>query len=54
MLDTQYIEQSMEQLNERVGLNLNLDFTCNVCGYEYSSSFRETAEFFRPRINIGR
>lgn len=52
MGDTNYILSYSQKLNERVGLNMVLENTCDVCGLDYTSTFRTTQEFFRPTIDI--
>ena len=52
MMDTNQIISYNEKLNERIGLNTVLDNTCDVCGLDYSGTFRTTSEFFRPKVNI--
>lgn len=52
MGDTNHILAYSQKLNERVGLNNVLNNTCDVCGLDYTSTFRTTQEFFRPTIDI--
>ena len=52
MGDTNYILAYSQKLNERVGLNNVLNNTCDICGLDYTSTFRTTQEFFRPTIDI--
>lgn len=52
MMDTNVILEHSKKLNEGIGLDLTLDNTCDVCGYEYKSSFRTTSEFFGPTIDV--
>jgi hypothetical protein len=51
MMDTNYILKAAQKLNSMFGLDGNLDNTCNVCGLDYTSSFRTTSEFFGPSID---
>ena len=52
MMDTNYIITYSQKLNEGIGLNTTVDINCDVCGLDYTSSFRTTSEFFRPTIDI--
>lgn len=51
MRDTNYIIKKSEKLNESIGLNLEYNTSCSVCGLDYKSSFRATKEFFGPDID---
>ena len=51
MKDSNCIMQTIQKLNERVGLNLELEMTCDLCGLTYESSFRQTGEFFGPSLD---
>lgn len=48
MIDTNFIIQNADKLNESVGIDVQLNNTCDVCGLDYTSFFRFTNEFFRP------
>lgn len=48
MADTNKILNTAKKLNDSIGYDLTLDFTCNECGLDYTSSFRITDEFFGP------
>lgn len=48
MMDVNYILKHADKLNERIGLDTSIDFTCDVCGLEHKDSFRITSEFFGP------
>lgn len=52
MLDTNYIIKYSEKLNEMMGVDTRVQDTCDVCGLEYNATFRITAEFFGPEIDI--
>lgn len=52
MLDTNYILRSAQKLNNSFGLDSKLVHVCNVCGLDYGSNFRTTAEFFGPTIDL--
>ena len=52
MMDTNYIVKYAQKLVESFGLNTSLDLTCDVCGLDYTSPFRITAEFFGPSVDI--
>lgn len=51
MMDTNYILKSATKLNNFFGLDSELLHTCNVCGLDYTSTFRTTSEFFGPSID---
>lgn len=48
MRDSQKINMMSSRLEDSIGLQSQLDITCDVCGLDYKSSFRFTSEFFRP------
>lgn len=52
MMDTNYIAQHALKLVESFGIDNTVNRTCPICGLDYTSSFRLTEEFFRPRIDI--
>lgn len=52
MMDTNYIMKHAQKLVESFGLKNSVDTECPVCGLDYTSSFRITAEFFGPSIDI--
>lgn len=52
MMDTNYILKHVQQLDERVGMDTTLHCTCDFCGFEFTSPFRETGEFFGPSIEL--
>jgi hypothetical protein len=52
MMDTNYIIKHAQKLVESFGLDLRLEFTCPICGLDYTSYFRVTSEFFGPSIHI--
>ena len=52
MMDVNYILKCVEKINEKVGLDTGIEAKCGVCGADYKSSFRLTAEFFGPSIDI--
>lgn len=54
MRDANVILQYAQEFEKKVGLNTDLIVTCNVCGFDYHTTFRETGEFFRPTIDFGR
>jgi len=51
-MDANYILKVAEKINDKVGLDTGIEDTCGVCGADYKSSFRITAEFFGPSIDI--
>lgn len=48
MMDTNKIANTVDKINNAIGLNTGLECTCDVCGLDYTSPFRVTSEFFRP------
>lgn len=52
MKDTNYITACINKFNEGMGINTSIEIECDSCGLAYTSSFRETGEFFRPSIDI--
>lgn len=50
--DANYILKVAEKINDKVGLDTGIEDTCGVCGADYKSSFRLSAEFFGPAIDI--
>jgi hypothetical protein len=46
--DYNTIIQSLQRLDEKVGLGANVELTCSQCGFEINVPFRVTSEFFRP------
>lgn len=52
MGDCNCIMQYSEKLNERIGLDTDIECLCDICGLSYTSSFRVEPEFFRPSIDI--
>ena len=38
----------LDKLEEKVGLGATLEVHCNNCGYDMTTTFRITSEFFRP------
>ena len=52
MMDTNYIVKHAQKLVESFGIDTAIVKTCSMCGLDYTSSFRITAEFFGPSIDI--
>lgn len=52
MADANTILAYSDELNRKVGINMQLDCSCDVCGLDYKSSFRTTTEFYRPTIHF--
>ncbi len=52
MMDTNYIMKHGQKLVESFGLSTDLSCSCSVCGLDYTSTFRITAEFFGPSVDI--
>lgn len=51
MMDTNYLLRAAQKLNTSFGLESELLHTCKICGLDYTSNFRTTAEFFGPSID---
>lgn len=51
MMDTNYILKAAQKLNSSFGIDGELVYTCEVCGLDYTGSFRTTSEFFGPSID---
>lgn len=49
--DYNAIINKLDSLDEKVGLGAMLNIHCNNCGYDMSTPFRITNEFFRPTTN---
>lgn len=49
--DYNTIIHKLDALEEKVGLGATLEVHCNNCGYDMTTSFRITSEFFRPTTN---
>lgn len=52
MMDTNYIMKHAQKLVESFGVDNNIEFTCSLCGLDYTSTFRVTSEFFGPSVHI--
>lgn len=52
MADTNLILKCAEKISDKVGLDTEIEDVCSVCGADYKSSFRLTAEFFGPSIDF--
>ena len=52
MMDTNYIRKAGDKLNNFFGINPIMNLSCDACRLTYKSSFRVTAEFFAPSIDI--
>ena len=51
MRDTNFLTKKAEKLNESIGLDLQFEAECQVCGLTYKGMFRTTNEFFGPSID---
>lgn len=52
MMDTNYILTYAQKLNELIGLDVNLEMECDVCGLSYDTYLQMNNEFFRPALDI--
>lgn len=48
MMDIQYLNQAIGKLDNSVGVDPIIEYTCKECGGEERASFRFTPEFFTP------
>ena len=48
--DYNAIIKALDKLDEKVGLGATLEVHCNNCGFDMTTPFRITSEFFRPTI----
>ena len=49
LADTNVLINRIDLINSKIGLDLDLDIECKVCGTEYLAPFRFNETFFRPR-----
>ena len=52
MADTNSILKHSEKLTKLIGLDLDITVECEVCGYQFPTTFRTTSEFFGPSVDI--
>lgn len=52
MMDTNMLFAFSTKLNDFIGVNVELEEGCALCGSSYKLPFRPGAAFFRPEINI--
>lgn len=50
MADSNYIDNMVNEFNKSFGLENDIEFECELCGFEYRSPFRITNEFYRPSL----
>lgn len=48
MRDTNYILKKASEIQDSIGINTSVEFTCESCGRKIVTPFRITSEFFRP------
>ena len=51
MKDVNYILTYADKFNSSIGVDINLNMTCDVCGLDYNVVLVTTNEFFRPRLD---
>jgi len=51
MADANYLIKKAGKLVDSIGLELNMEITCPVCGLTYKTPFRITSEFYGPEID---
>lgn len=51
MRDCNLILHNAEELNSKVGIDINISTECPTCGYDVNTMFRFQREFFRPKID---
>lgn len=52
MKDTNRIFACASKFNDAIGLDVNIDIGCSLCGLTYKYPFRPGASFFRPEDDI--
>lgn len=52
MRDTNCIFNYADKLNNLIGLDVNLQMDCDVCGLTYDTFLQMNSEFFRPALDI--
>lgn len=52
MRDTNYLSQVILKATSLIGIDSNLTFICDLCGLDYTSPIKATAEFFRPILDL--
>lgn len=52
MMDTNYIMKNAKKLVESFGVDPVINEICDLCGLDYTGSFRFTSEFFGPSLDI--
>ena len=52
MKDTNVILHNADKFNTAIGINTEMEETCNMCLLTYRTNFRATSEFFRPTLDI--
>ena len=50
MMDANYLIKKAGKLADSIGLDLDLEITCPICGLAYKTPFRITPEFYGPEI----
>lgn len=51
MADSNYLIKKAGKLADAIGLDLDLEITCPICGLAYKSPFRITSEFYGPEVD---
>ena len=52
MADANYLLKAINKINDSFGIDTSLNNICDSCGFEYTSPFRTTPEFFRPSVDF--
>ncbi len=52
MRDANEILKCTEKINNSIGLDMDIEVDCEVCGNNYRTMFRQTTEFFGPSIDF--
>lgn len=52
MRDSNMIAQYAEKLNNSIGIDTRVIYTCDMCNMDFPSTFRINTEFFRPSLDI--
>lgn len=51
MRDTNYLLQTANKLNRKLGVDTSIVCKCSQCGYDNPTTFRITSEFFGPSLD---
>ena len=52
MADTNTIIQHADKMNDSIGVDIELQCDCDICGLSFKTALRTTSEFFRPAVKF--